>query len=408
VTEWMKKHPYLTGSLVLVIVAFFMLRRRAAATRAIATSTGPSEALQARNLEASTTLQLAQISSASHASDIQAALAAKQLEVSGMLELGQAQKDIAIQDIVSKASIAVHSDDTQLQMLRDQLSAQVAISGMGAQLEHERIGVEDFRAGTERILATGQAQYLVSQGQAQLEGVKAARDIALDTNRIAVEIQNILAGKEITLGQLTAGTEFERESTRRLDIERGASVALSNISAGRDVSLATIEAGREIGLEKEETAKRISWEEEITKRLVSEHTAWRDVSISEHARDISATQEKTKQLGIETAGKVYGSAIVASQESDLAYIDAMKSIGLLHAGVEQQLVNMLAWGGFNKGGQGGANQVSVAGGLLHEPGIGTPSQMVESGRGPGPVLNGIANVIASIFGTGTTNQMVRT
>src|SRR6266567_1924840 len=82
--EWVKEHPYLSGGIVLgAVILFFLLRGSGSggARSAPASAGGPSEALQAAQLQASTQLQMSQNAGTAQTNLVNAQVAATQIKV---------------------------------------------------------------------------------------------------------------------------------------------------------------------------------------------------------------------------------------------------------------------------------------------------------------------------------------
>lgn len=106
--DWVKEHPYLTGSLVLVILLFFIFRSKSSSAAASTSSTvtaGPSDSVQMAALSAN--------------SQIQAATLAAQTQVFGYQAAAQVQNNqtaASVAQTAIAAQVANNTTDAQLQL----------------------------------------------------------------------------------------------------------------------------------------------------------------------------------------------------------------------------------------------------------------------------------------------------
>lgn len=106
--EWVEKHPYLTGSLALALILLFWLMRRSSSTAQTqqVVSTGPSESLQALELQAGTQVQTAQLQAQTQVAAYNAALNATQLTTAAQTTQDQLAAQVQLQSILSGADVA--------------------------------------------------------------------------------------------------------------------------------------------------------------------------------------------------------------------------------------------------------------------------------------------------------------
>lgn len=198
--DWIKAHPYLSGSLVLgVIVLFLLLRGRSSAT-VTATASGPSEALQAANLQAQTQQQAIQASADTQTQGIQAALIAKQIDA------GLAQDAIDAQ--VKEAAIVA---GFQLSVAQQQANRDITVAGIQTQ------GAVDIAGNTNA----------------------AAVAVAQSNNQATVQVATIGANRDITVAGIQSTTlQAQYEAALQATRDTNAtSLAISGINANRDITM---------------------------------------------------------------------------------------------------------------------------------------------------------------------------
>jgi hypothetical protein len=259
--EWMKRHPYLTGGLILaVIVLFFLFRRRSSST-AVTGSTGPSEALQAANLSAQTQTQTAQLAAGvqqsqiaaaaeAHAGDVQAALAAKQLDTAAQVQLatiagqsylsaltiqGKTATDVASLEAQGNIAGAQYAFQTaqvqqggQVQIAGINAGAAVSVAGIQAELESHKA---DVALSAQQSMDAAKLGLARIQSTTDIHGIDAATSVAFHQADIAYKIN-------ATNNQTARLANVNLTAVQKLAINTQGSVAKTAIGASRDVELA--------------------------------------------------------------------------------------------------------------------------------------------------------------------------
>lgn len=252
--EWIQEHPYLSGGLVLSLLVLYLLLRRSGGGTSVV-STGPSEALQAANLQAQT--QQAGISAAANAQTqtLQAALAAKQIDaqvtqnaidattqqasIAAAMNLGiaklsadaqlsaidiGAQRDITVSGQQSDAAkyIASVTADAQTKIAEGAYARDISVAGIGAARDVSVAGIQSttLQAQYAAALATQKDIDATSlginrdnwSGAAALASIQAGVDMHISDNNTGVANNYINTQGAVQLADLTFAHDIQSQS----------------------------------------------------------------------------------------------------------------------------------------------------------------------------------------------------
>ncbi|HYM35964.1 MAG TPA: hypothetical protein VET48_11240 [Steroidobacteraceae bacterium] len=328
--DWIKQHPYLTGTgLIVLVILYFVLRGRGTT----ATSTGPSEALQAAGLSAE--LQQGQIVAAQNAqtNQLNAALQGKLIDQ-------QTAEFLASQSTASQNA----QIDAALKAIGIETGAGVSIAQLQTSAD---VAKTTAATGAATDIAGIQADVLKMQTQNALDAQKAndAASIAINSQNTKAAVTT--AGYAATTQQrqdALAATAFADQLATALTASKDANataVTINNQNAGRDVNLATISAG--------------------SAALNSNN------NLTESLANTNALQS------------IYNTFLTTNGETQTAQAQDQLQAELAQIGVQQSISNLVASGQINKGGEGGKNQVAVIAALTGQPAIGAQAEAPQPG-----------------------------
>lgn len=128
--DWIKEHPYLTGTIaVLGLIAFFVLRGGgSSAATSGAVASGPSESLQAASMQTAAGIQAAMISANTQVQGLQAQQNMTQLLSSADVEKTRIAASVALQQILSGSNSTDLQTSAALQLGLSQIGAALQLS----------------------------------------------------------------------------------------------------------------------------------------------------------------------------------------------------------------------------------------------------------------------------------------
>lgn len=263
---WIKEHPYLSGTLVLLLVVlFFLFRRGASQTTSGVTAGGqyiPSDAVQTAQLAAGVQSQQTQATSILQTNEINAALAAKELEAQTAVTVAGLQSHVQLQDIITSGEVAQGTTNAELTAALAATGAQVQIAGMAYSSENYKAGVagqvaeEQSANALESTRSTNAAAVQIAgiQGDVTKYGIDAATlaELARTAAGVTVAGYNLegLENTNATAAEIvktqTSGAETinaQNQKTNQLAITTGGAVETSRINAEAAVAehMATIQ-----------------------------------------------------------------------------------------------------------------------------------------------------------------------
>lgn len=193
--QWVKNHPYITGLGILAIgILVFVVTRSGGSQQIVTGSTGPSEALQAANLQAQSHAADTQAQVNAQQSELNAALAAKSIDAATALATVQAQRDVALQQVDSANKVAQTNADAlvkaaTLQSDSQNIASQIAgqIAGVQSKAATDIAGIQSDTAKAGYAASTTIAGI---QANVQLAGISAQLAALRDTNATALAINS--------------------------------------------------------------------------------------------------------------------------------------------------------------------------------------------------------------------------
>jgi|SRR5579859_1128069 len=210
--DWIHRHPYLTGVLVLAaIVLFFIFRGRSSSSSVSAGApAGPSDALQAAQLQAGVQTQQIQAAQSAQAYQISAAIAAKQLDAATATALAKIQSDTALQALTINGRNAtdVATLNAQGATAAAQYQFQTAQAQVGGQVQ-----VESIAAGAGVDIAGIQAQIEAMKSADALAASKDLNATQLSISKIAADVTNTQTAAGVTVADINAKTAYAINST---------------------------------------------------------------------------------------------------------------------------------------------------------------------------------------------------
>lgn len=342
--KWIKEHPYLTGGAVIGAIILYILISDRGSSGATVVSTGPSEAMQAANLQAQVQSQGAQLAYQASANQVGAALQAKQIDAATQQFVAERSAEVALTKLATDKAMTLAGFQTQL--------AAVQSSNEYAYRETEsQIGGQVKIAGIQADVQKLQAQNALTA--------------QLDVNKTQIKLADISSNLQQSLAQ----TDYYK-STNLASINLALQEHLAETSANRDITIA--------GFQKDVATKTLG---------VQQAKDWLDSYTQQQKNyyDFSVAQNY-----IDTSGAV--SIYETNAQRDLLS-QALENQGK----VQQSLAQQLASGVFNKGGEGGANQVAVVGAITGFPFLDAPSQAAQASNASSTGRT-ISSVFSSITG----------
>lgn len=185
--NWIKEHPYLAGGLVLGLVILFFVFRRSGSSSAQTVSSGPSEALQAAQLQSGTQIALAQMQATAQQNQTNAAVAATQIAANRDIVVAQLKQQEDLQNIVTSGQVQEHTTDAALEAVKVQTGAQVQLAQIQTQGQVDIAGMqaqtmqEEYQAATEQAKIIAEAQ---TQQEAYITAVQLGQQ---DVQKTAIE-----------------------------------------------------------------------------------------------------------------------------------------------------------------------------------------------------------------------------
>ena len=231
------------------------------------------------------------------------------------------------------------------------------------------------------------------QTQAQTQGEQLAANVQLQNILTAGQVQDTSTAGQVTLGENTNATNLSLAQ-----VQTGGQVQLAGISAQEN----EYTAGTQAQTLEDEYSSAVQSQGIISQAQTSQAqiTANTQQDIANYAAQVQLGQQGVTNLQTLTTGQVENNAIttqgeeyntgvagnVSEQQNYLTYLQ----------GVQQQGVSLVQSGALNKGGSGGANQVSFLSTLFG--GSGAAPTPTSSGFNFGISIPGVGSV-----GAGATN-----
>lgn len=358
---WIETHPYLTGGLVLLVILYFVLRGRSSASTDQGTAIGsglPSDSVQQAQIAAGVQSQGIQASMVAASNQNQADVARAQLDADTQVQIASAQRDVALQSIITGGQVATGQQATDLATAQANIGGQVTIAGIqGSTAEFISTGQNEVQS--QQIAAALQAQQDNNATSIGLAGI--AADVT--KTGIAADLTSTLSGQKYQAQEFTQNVNLQsKEATLAAQTENyktlyGAQVAKLQITTAGDVAKAQANDVLKLGLSQADLQK---------------YTVGQQADVA--------------KLGITTQGKTNIAYINAISAEDMAKITDAYNI---QSGVLS---------GLNAGEFGNANRAALASTLLNPSG--TAAQAIEGGSASSlaSMWAGITGIVKSVGG----------
>lgn len=264
-------------------------------------------------------------------------------------------------DAVTTAGIAAQAQqsqvDAQASVANNTLATQYAVAQLQAQnVDNQTAAARDV--ALQNILTQGQTAQYATSGNVQIAQSSDAANVAIaNTNASAAVAQT---GIQAQVAALTVNDQLAA-------VENTNATSLGVAQIQGDVTNNQTAAALSLGLAQTKAAV------DINGQNVSGAVA------------INANNNATAQTYIGTLGAV-----------SMAQLDALTQANNNQFILENETLKSVNAGVFNKGGEGGAHQVSVAGAILGYPQIGAPAEAAGAASVSGG--NSIGGIIGSIGG----------
>lgn len=400
---WIKEHPFLAGGLTLGLLFLFIALRNASSSSVSSgavVQSGPSDALQAAALSANLQQQQTQTAAQvqNHVVDVAGAVQSQQssdqltalntaavTQLSAINTQAQAQTDqatILAGATTAQAQIAAGVANTRTQA--DVATAQITGGFSFAAAQANAAAAETEALSTNATnLAAIQAQV---GGNVSIAGIQANRDLGLATTAAGVtDLQ--------TNDALSAQKDIDTASILNNRTNGTTQIALGNLSA--NVQNNTIAAQLAGLLNTNSTNLAITNSNNGTIHDVTQINANRDVNIA------AATTAQT-QINAD-AGTAQNNTVAALYQH-LIDVNGNITSDQINANynLQSSILQDFNTTDFNRGGQGGANQVAAWSSLLGAPAVGQAAEAAGgTGFNWGSFLTGLGNLFAGV-GKGAT------
>lgn len=342
--EWVKEHPYITGSLLVgVIVLYIVLRNSGTAAQSTqVVQSGPSDALQAADLQAQVQQQGIQAASNAQTDQLNAALAAKSIDAAVSTAQTQAQKDVASQQITAQQDVATQQINAQLQ--ESQFGAISADKVTAAQ-----VAIAGIQAGAQQSVAeaqiNGQVQIAGIQADVQKLGITDQLAALLDTNKTNIGLATIGANQAISLATINATLESHVSDNQtnlgELQSNNSLAATLAQYNAAMNINQQNVTAQEyeaNLGFQLGTTQSNNALTALLSNNTTSLNIATINAGVQTHGIDaLSAVYNNL----INTQGQIQLTTLANQNTDYLATLNAFSSVD------------------FNRGGSGGANQVQA-------------------------------------------------
>lgn len=189
--NWIKEHPYMAGGVALLLVVLLLVFRKSSGSSTQVIQTGPSDAATAAGLQAQVQLAGINAAYAANQSQLSAAIAGKKLDVQTALALTSAQKDVALQGILSGSQVqSIQANNallatqysTQAAVQAENISANRDVTIAGTQADVQKQAIQDQLA-QQGIISKATVDVATIQGNTDRAQTEAAKAVLLDTIR---------------------------------------------------------------------------------------------------------------------------------------------------------------------------------------------------------------------------------
>jgi len=378
--DWIADHPYMTGGFFIGAIALYFLYSSSGTDQQAVQATGLSPeqlAIQAQNAQL-------QAAANSQTQQLQTALAAKQIDAA----VAQSQIDAALaakkldNEAIQTANDKTIAGQLQLAGLQTQalgIQANAQSSALQAQFEYQRYATSTL-ASRDINIAGIQGDVAQAEIKAALEGLKDTNKTAFDISKLKYDVDTRITDNDLL-------KTYSNNTT----------LAMINQS-NNDTTKFGIQANLDYGRMAFDSTYNLAVLSSSDKRYLTDADVLKTLSSNVTQVDLAKINSQTQQLAITTQGDVYKHGITVQGQTDQHAITTTGATVMEQLKLQTQALNLFSSGVFNKGGEGGANQVSAFGGLVNQPSIGAPAQAAQTGSVVSSWLNGIANIGSAVFG----------
>lgn len=250
--DWIKKHPYLTGGLVLGAIVFYVIYQNVSGSNSAAAQAAaaanpdipPNEAaLDAAQIQAGAQTQAVNAQLQAATNQAQATQNIAQIQANAQTTAAQLASQDSLQQIVSSAAVQTNANQLAYQTVQAQVGGQVQLAQIQTQ------GQVDIAGSAAQVQIDSQNDAL-AQEQAIQQAAIAQQSI---TANAQVNLANIAANQNISLGQIQAGVQnntinateavdIGQLQTQNLAITKGAAVQEQGNTLAAEVAQAQIHA----------------------------------------------------------------------------------------------------------------------------------------------------------------------
>lgn len=323
--HWVKEHPYLTGGLVLGLIVFYFIFKAVAGssgtsqsdqsgTTVVQGSSGASDAVQQAQIAAGASVANTQAAATANSNQLAAALAAAQIDANTQTTLGGYAQNVALGQSNYQAQTALGLSSDQLAAVNSQVTGAVDMTTIQANRD---ITINSQNVGGAVTIAGTQAQATMYGYATALAGQK-----DIDSTSLAINGQNTQAAIAIN-GQNTSTDLAKTVNTNQAVVD----VTNSNNAA----SIANTQATANV--------------------YINQTNA--NANVQNNLINTSA--------GLQNSLQNQNFALATAQAG-------------YNKNIADQLMSQISSGVYNKGGQGGANNISALNTFLGAPTISTAAQ----------------------------------
>lgn len=187
--SYVKQNPVMFGSIFVVFgLLLYVLMNRGGSTQYV--STGPSEALQAAQLQAGAAIQAKQIDAAIANQQAQASLAAITAQINGQETLANLQMQYAFAELAANSALGSKQIDASLLALQTQLDTQLELASSNNQfmVDYAKVAAD---SATNQVMINAALQRDLSKDQ--LDAFKFGNLLNSVNSVLEVDRDNILA-----------------------------------------------------------------------------------------------------------------------------------------------------------------------------------------------------------------------
>jgi hypothetical protein len=388
--EWVKEHPYLTGTAIIgLIILYFVWRGSSTSNQPASYTSGPSDAQLAAQVASNQTAAAYQANQDS----LNAALQAKSIDANAAVLIAQeqtktvsAQGESQLQQVLAAAGAQVRMQEIgqQAETTRTNAETSAAVAAIMGQVTGQ-VDIARINAGAGVDIAGIQAGVSKEQIAAQLAAQK-------DINAATLEMGRIKSTTDIVLGE---------QDVRKVESTNVTALGINAQNTNRDIAMHTIDLA--IVQDTNQLMLRLGLDTNDKQLQAILGGFTRDV-------DIAKLEAATQQSWIEGNVNVINNQTAAERDIYQSWINTQGAVSLAQINLNQvnsqDLMQLIASGALNKGGEGGSNQVAALAALYHQPAIGVAAEQAAATNmgpwnSPFATLTGIGNLLSGVGTVGT-------